>query len=58
MWKCHDCGYIFDEPDKEKEYRGECWGTPAYETMYYCPRCGSEAFTEYSWSDDEKEDEE
>lgn len=38
-YKCLDCGEVFDEPEKRKEYRGEFWGTPAYEEVRGCPRC-------------------
>lgn len=38
-YKCLDCGEVFDEPKKWKEYRGEFWGTPAYEEMVGCPHC-------------------
>lgn len=41
-YKCWDCGAYFDEYDKVKEYRGEFWGTPAYETMCVCPVCGGD----------------
>lgn len=44
MYKCEDCGHIFPTPKRVEEDRGEFWGTPAYETVYYCPRCESEAF--------------
>lgn len=37
---CLECGNIFDEPEYWEEYRGECFGTPAYETMHGCPDCG------------------
>lgn len=38
-FKCLDCGRIFTEPKAVQESRGEYWGFPAYETMYYCPYC-------------------
>lgn len=44
MLYCHDCGEYFEEPRKVRESRGEFWGAPAYETMYYCPCCGSSNF--------------
>lgn len=43
---CYDCKEVFDEPKKVQESRGEFWGMPAFETMYYCPCCGSEAIDE------------
>lgn len=38
-FKCWDCGKYFDDPKYVKEYRGEFWGSPAYESMAYCPYC-------------------
>lgn len=59
-YKCDHCGCIFDTPAEERfhEYRGECWGTPAYEEMVYeyCPDCGSDDF--YPYDEDEEEEEE
>ena len=57
MYKCNECGEIFDEPKEVQEGRGEFWGMPAYETMYYCPYCESEDFEEYD-EDEEEENEE
>lgn len=39
MFVCVECGLEFDEPIEWKEYRGECFGFPAYEPMCGCPRC-------------------
>lgn len=36
---CCNCGKIFDYPEAVEESRGEYWGMPAYETMYYSPCC-------------------
>lgn len=49
LYECWDCGSIFKEDDivYEEEYRGECWGQPAYERMSYCPCCHSDSFGEY-----------
>lgn len=44
IFKCNDCGTIFDSPRCVSESRGEFWGMPAYEDMYYCPHCGGEDF--------------
>lgn len=44
---CNDCGALFGEPKAVQEDRGEFWGMPACETMYYCPHCGSDDFEEY-----------
>lgn len=46
MFKCNDCGSKFYQPEDVYESRGEFWGMPAYEVMYYCPICGSEDFDE------------
>ena len=46
MLKCRDCRCEFEEPHRVQEDRGEFWGVPAFETMYYCPFCGSEDFGE------------
>lgn len=56
MYRCNDCGHIFDSPSEVRESRGEFWGMLAFETMYYCPYCDSEDFDEYD--EDEEEDEE
>lgn len=42
MYHCIDCDRDFDEPAQYQEYRGECHGTPAYETVYACPICGGD----------------
>ena len=44
MYKCLDCGHIFDEGEQKKwtENVGECFGFPAYETFGCCPLCGGE----------------
>lgn len=39
MYKCLDCGAVFEEPKFWKEDRGECFGFPSYETMSGCPEC-------------------
>lgn len=49
-----ECGAEFDRPKMVSEYRGEFWGTPAYEDMWYCPVCGSDCFDEVKDSDDEE----
>lgn len=45
-FKCFECGSIFDEPRAVEESRGEFWGVPVSETMYYCPCCGSDDYDE------------
>lgn len=47
-YKCNDCEREFDEPESYEEYMGEFWGSPAYETFYYCPFCGSDDYEEVS----------
>ena len=39
MYKCIDCGAVFEEPATWEEYRGEYWGCPCSETMSGCPEC-------------------
>lgn len=56
MFKCNECGEIFEDPEQRQEYMGEFWGMPAYETFSYCPNCGSEEFDEYAGEDDEDEE--
>ena len=46
MLKCYDCGTTFDFPQTAEDYRGEFWGMPAYETISFCPACGSEDYDE------------
>ena len=40
---CLDCGTVFDadEVERVQDYRGECWGSPAYEEELICPHCKS-----------------
>lgn len=53
-YKCQKCGQVFEEEeivvDKWREYRGECHGVPAYETVSeeHCPFCRSEYFEEFT----------
>lgn len=44
MFKCFECNEEFEEPKTIDENRGEFWGIPCTERMYYCPCCGGEAF--------------
>ena len=55
MYKC-ECGHIFEEPKVVHESRGEFWGAPCWEKMYYCPNCGSDCFDEYDEYEDEEEE--
>lgn len=43
-YKCVECGHIFEdgEIDRWDEYRGECHGVPAYESMAGCPSCSGD----------------
>ena len=43
MFKC-ECGAMFEYPKEVEESRGEFWGIPCTETMYYCPECGDDCF--------------
>lgn len=56
MFKC-ECGHIFEEPKVVHESRGEFWGAPCWEKMYYCPHCGSDCFDEYDEYEDEEDEE-
>ena len=44
MYKCLECGHLFDcgEERSTREYRGECFGFPAYEDVISCPVCGGD----------------
>lgn len=42
MFKCLECGHIFDQPRIIEESRGECFGYEAYERIGVCPVCGGE----------------
>lgn len=55
-YKCYDCKREFDEPKRVEESRGEFWGMPAYETMYYCPYCGGDFDEVHVVEDAEEED--
>ena len=41
MYKCLDCGHIFEEGEQARwsESRGEYWGAPCSEEMSGCPLC-------------------
>lgn len=53
MYKCNDCGRIFEEPLEIRELMGEYWGAPAYDIFYYCPYCKSDDYDEVTLCDDE-----
>lgn len=46
MFKCNDCGARFVWPKAVEEARGEYWGMPCSEWVYYCPMCGRWDFEE------------
>ena len=50
MYRCLECGCVFNEPEKWQEDRGECFGFPSYEIIYGC-RCGSVNVIELRESD-------
>lgn len=52
MWKCYDCGAIFEEPATYQENVGDYWGAPAYESFDCCPNCKSDDIEDL---DEEKE---
>ena len=39
MFKCIECGAVFEEPATWEEDRGEFWGFPCTETVRGCPEC-------------------
>ena len=62
---CSKCNTWFDDyfVNEVKEPRGEFWGAPCFETMYYryCPECGADFDDGYIYDADdiyEDEDEE
>lgn len=44
IYICRDCGATFEEPKATRECVGECWGSPAWDTAYSCPFCGSDNY--------------
>lgn len=59
MYKCDDCGYIFDEPVRVSEDRtpgGAFEGGSFIETWEECPNCGG-SFEEYDESEEYDEEE-
>lgn len=57
MWKCDECGVIFEALAVWQEDRGEFWGQRAYETMSGCPCCHSTDVEEYDPEEPEPEEE-
>lgn len=39
MYKCEECGMVFDEPIEFVVQDLEHFGTPCQETAYGCPKC-------------------
>ena len=58
MLRCADCGWIgtSEELRRVEEPRGEFWGIPCSETMYYCPACGSDYINDYIPEQEDEED--
>lgn len=54
-FRCDRCGKIFDWPKAVQESRGEYWGIPCSETMYYSPCC-TDDFEEIMNDEEENED--
>ena len=63
MYRCAKCKEVFPKTDilveSWREYRGECWGSPAYETVSedHCPNCNSVDIDEY-WEDEDEDNSE
>ena len=57
MWRCEDCGSLFDEPESVRynidEYNGvsDLFGDSRYGYYDACPYCGSEEITSY-WEEE------
>ena len=58
MYRCEDCGVIFETLAIWKENRGEGGGRPAYETITGCPCCRSTDVEEYDPDEEEYEESE
>ena len=56
-YRCCNCGKIFpcEEAEGRREYIGEFWGMPAYDTIDICPDCFSD---DLEYLDDDEEEEE
>ena len=52
MFRCVECGAVFEQPQYYRESRGEFWGTPCYEEYEGCPCCAGD-FEEVGNEDDE-----
>lgn len=60
MYKCHECGCIFDEDDagERRESVGEFWGSPSYQSIMVCPECDSDEIDETDEEDEEEDEDE
>lgn len=64
MYKCPECGEIFDQPVYEEVCMEELYGVSGwfgdrhYKTFASCPECGAPIDTEYDIYDEEDEDDE
>lgn len=56
MFRCCNCGKLFDWPVEERESRGEYWGVPCFETVYYSPCCMDDFEEVEEGQDDGEED--
>lgn len=56
LYRCCNCGRVFSDHEMKivEESRGEFWGMPAFETMYYSPCC-TDDFEEVYEEDMEEE---
>ena len=63
MYKCPECGAIFEEPEYETVCFEEIYGVGSmfpdrhYGTFANCPRCGGSIDIEYDTWDEEYDDE-
>lgn len=56
VYKCYDCGEVFEEDDADtvKENVGEFWGAPAYMEYMACPNCRSTDLDPYEEDEEEE----
>lgn len=54
MYKCNECGCVFEDPKVVVETHG--FKFPPYEKFYVCHRCGDGDYDSY-YGDEEEEDE-
>ena len=64
MYKCPECGAVFDEPEYETVCFEELYGVGSmfpdrhYGTFANCPECGESIDTEYDTYDEEEDEDE